>query len=35
MSVDKEAIAYRQSTHIQSFSNILSVTCPYNKGNLP
>ena len=31
MSVDKEARAYRESTHIV----ILSVPCPYNKCNQP
>ena len=31
MTVDKEARAYRESTHIV----ILSVPCPYTKGNLP
>ena len=31
MAVDKEARAYRESTHIV----ILSVPCPYTKYNLP
>ena len=31
MAVDKEARAYRESTHIV----ILSVPCPYTKCNLP
>ena len=31
MAVDKEARAYRESTHIV----IISVPCPYTKCNLP
>ena len=31
MAVDKEARAYRESTHIA----ILSVPCPYTKCNVP
>ena len=33
MAVDKEDIAYRESTHI--YIVILSVPCPYTKCNLP